>query len=208
MLFAEDAAARVAMDAATRVAEWGIVGQVVIGLISIVAIFRSPIVALNAQKRREEVEDRHKRQFELFRTLMTYRATPLSVPFVQALNSIDLEFDAESDRDVGIRQAWAELLAHFTNDKGQPNFVQQSQNLIIKLLSLMSRALGYAYDENYLLQHTYYPIAHGSLEEQQNELRRLLLELLRGNHRLPIAIFEEKFPDLQIQPKSDKSSPQ
>jgi hypothetical protein len=189
------------MDATTKVAIWGVVGQVLVGAVSIFAIYRSPIVALNAQQRKEEAGDRRKRQFELFRTLMTFRATPLSVQFVQGLNSIDLEFDADIESETAIRNAWAALLDHFTNDKGKPDFIPTSQELIIKLLANMSAALGYKYDEEYIRRHSYYPMAHGSLEEQQNELRLLLLELLRGNHRLPIAVFEQKFPDLQIHPK-------
>jgi hypothetical protein len=90
------------------------------------------------------------------------------------------------------------LLDHFTNDKGQPDFATKTQDLIIKLLSKMGTALGFNFDEVYLRRHSYYPIAHGSIEEEQNELRRLLLELLRTNRRLPVAIFEEKFPDLPI----------
>ena len=60
----------------------------------------------------------------------------------------------------------------------------------------MSESLGYRFDETYIKRHSYYPIAHGSLEEEQTELRHLLLDLLRTNRRLPVAVFEEQFPDL------------
>jgi hypothetical protein len=189
------------MDAVTKVALVCGIGQIFVGAVSVVAIFRAPIVALNAQKDKEESQDRRRRQFQLFRTLMTYRATPLSVHFVQALNSIDLEFDADTDRDRSIRDAWTVLLDHFSNDKDQADFAAKNRDLIIQLLSTMSKALGYRFDEVYLRRHSYYPIAHGSIEEEQNELRRLLLELLRTNRRLPVSVFEEKFPDLPIHAK-------
>ncbi len=191
------------MDAITKVALVCGIGQLFVGAASVVAIFRAPIVALNAQKNQEASQDKQKRQLQLFRTLMTYRATPLAVLFVQALNSIDLEFDANNERDRGVREAWTVLLDHFTNDKEQPDFGTKNQELIIRLLSKMGSALGYSFDEVYIRRHSYYPIAHGSIEEEQNELRRLLLELLRTNRRLPVSVFEEKFPDFPIHAKKD-----
>lgn len=47
---------------------------------------------------------------------MTYRATFLAPNFVQALNLIDVEFTAKSEKP--IRDAWKVLLDHFA-DLGQ-----------------------------------------------------------------------------------------
>jgi hypothetical protein len=192
------------MDTGTKVLLFSAVSQVCVGIVSVIAIFRAPIVALKVQESKESSKDVAKRQYQLFRTLMTYRATPLSVHFVQALNSIDLEFSSHSEKDQQIREAWTVLLDHFTHDQAQPDFGARNQELIIKLLSKMGTALGFNFDEVYLRRHSYYPIAHGSIEEEQNELRRLLLELLRTNRRLPVSVFEEKFPDLAI-PAKDTS---
>ena len=186
------------MDSSTKVALVCGLGQVLVGAASILAIFKAPILALKIQKDREEKTSKRDRQLALFRTLMTYRATPLNVHFVQGLNSIDIEFDEDTARDRKVRGAWTVLLDHFTNDRNQPDFGARTQDLIIKLLSEMSGALGYTFDEVYIRRHSYYPIAHGSIEEEQNELRRLLLELLRTNRGLPVAVFEERFPDLPI----------
>jgi hypothetical protein len=191
------------MDIGTKVMLFAAIAQCCVGIISVIAIFRAPIIAMKIQQKKEELLDTSKRQFQLFRTLMTYRATPLSVSFVQSLNSIDLEFRSNSENDRKIRKAWTDLLDHFTNDKDQPDFGVKTQNFIIKLLSNMSGALGFDFDEDYIRRHSYYPIAHGSIEEEQNELRRLLLELLRTNRRLPVALFREEFPDLPIHAKKD-----
>jgi hypothetical protein len=94
------------------------------------------------------------------------------------------------------------LLDHFTNDKGKADFVARTQELTTALLSRLSSALGFEFNEVYLKRHSYYPQLHVSIEEEQNELRRLLLELLRANRRLPVAIFEERFPDIPIKPKA------
>lgn len=186
------------MDAPTRVLLIGAIAQFLVGCVSVYAIFRAPIVALKLQGEDEERKRLKERQLALFRTLMTYRATPLAVPFVQALNSIDLEFRSQNGTDKQIRNAWTALLDHFNNDNATaPEFGDRTRELIVGLLSDMSTALGYSFDAVYIKRHSYYPMAHGSIEEEQTQLRHLLLDLLRTNRRLPVAIFEEKFPDLQ-----------
>lgn len=183
------------MDVQTKVAIVNVIVTGLVGLVSVAAIFRAPILALKLQKSSEEQHSQAERQLQLFRTLMTYRATPLSVPFVQALNSIDLEFRANNERDKAIRSAWTSLLDHFSNGKGQPDFDERSKTLTITLLREMSKALGYDFDETYLRRHSYYPLGHGSIESEQHELRRLMLNVLRGHGKLPVAVFEEKFGD-------------
>jgi hypothetical protein len=169
----------------------------VVGLVSVAAICVAPIVALKLEKASDSKQSLKKRQLELFHTLMRYRATPLSVPFVQALNSIDLEFASNNNQDRAIRDAWTNLLDHFSHDKkDSPDFDRRSQDLTITLLSVMGTTLGFNFNETYLKRHSYYPIGHDSIERESHELRRLLLNLLRGNAKLPIAVFEERFPDL------------
>jgi hypothetical protein len=180
----------------------GVIVTGVVGLISIAAIVVAPIVALKLQKASDDKRSLHERQLQLFHTLMRYRATPLAVPFVQALNSIDLEFRSSGARDQGVRDAWTSLLDHFSNDdKNAPDFSTKSQELIIRLLSVMGKGLGFDFNEVYLKRHSYYPLGHESMELEQNEVRHLLLNLLRGHGKLPIAVFEERFPDLPGPPK-------
>ena len=189
------------MDTNAKIVLFGAISQVLVGIVSVIAIFRAPLVALSAQKQKELQEETKRRQLQVFSTLMSYRATPVNINFVQALNSIDLEFGSQSTADKAVRNAWTVLLDHFTNDQGQSDFGAKTQDLIIKLLSTMGTALDRHFDEVYLKRHSYYPIAHGSIEEEQKELRKLLLELLRTNRRLPVSIFKEEFPDLRVPPR-------
>lgn len=64
----------------------------------------------------ERRRDTKNRKLWVFKTLMTYRATFLAPNFVQALNLIDVEFTAKSEKP--IRDAWKVLLDHFA-DLGQ-----------------------------------------------------------------------------------------
>jgi hypothetical protein len=173
------------------------IAQVVTGATSIVAIFIAPWVALRLQRQRDTMERRRDRKMHVFRTLMTNRATPMSPPFVEALNSIDLEFDSTHQRDKSVRRAWSNLLDHYSNGARGDNFALRGQELTIKLLSEMGSAVGYDdLDEVYLTRHSYYPIALSSVIEEQHELRKLLLQLLKDERRLPVSIFPDDFPEI------------
>jgi hypothetical protein len=189
------------MDTLTKIQLAGVITTGIVGLVSVAAIILTPMLALKLQKAGEEKKSLADRQLQLFHTLMKYRATPLAVPFVQALNSIDLEFRSTDKRDNAVRDAWTNLLDHFSNDKAEPDFAARSQTLVITLLSVMGTALGFDFNEAYLKRHSYYPLGHESIENEQHELRKLLLNILRGNGKVPVAIFEEKFPDFPPPPK-------
>jgi len=45
---------------------------------------------------------------------MSQRATPASPLFVQALNSIDVEFDGDDDKRRAVRNAWKVPLDHLS----------------------------------------------------------------------------------------------
>lgn len=191
------------MDGATTVLLCSAIAQFVVGGVTVLAIYMAPITALKLQQAKEEKLNLEQTKRGIFRTLMTHRATPLAVPFVQALNSIDLEFRSSDQFDEKIRLAWTELLAHWSSPDAQksPDYKSKQDDFISALLTEMGSALGYNFDGDYIKRHSYYPSAHGFLEAEQQELRRLELNLLRGNSKLGVAIFEEKFPDLQPPPK-------
>lgn len=57
----------------------------IVGLITVFAIFRAPIVALRVQKEIEDYKEQKKRKFEIFKTLLATRANTTSLEHVQAL---------------------------------------------------------------------------------------------------------------------------
>jgi len=78
-----------------------------IALPTIVAIILGPILALAIQRKLDQDRETRVRKLRIFKTLMSFRATRLAPDFVQALNIIDVEFRADSERNV--RDAWKEL---------------------------------------------------------------------------------------------------
>jgi hypothetical protein len=93
-------------------------------------------------------------------------------------------------------------LDHLNVNKGQPDFVEKIRTLTATLLTAMGKCLGYDFGEVYLKRHAYLPEAHGTLEEQQTELRLLQLQVLRGHRRIPVALFPDDFSPIVL-PKDD-----
>jgi hypothetical protein len=131
---------------------------------------------------------------------MMYRVTPLVPGFVQSLNLVDLEFDGDNDDEKAVRDKWKILLDHFNNYTASADPVEKARQLTIELLKAMSKYFHYDFDEVYLRRGAYYPKFFSDVEEEQHALRRKLLELLDGNRRLPVGVFEQKFPDLVDKP--------
>jgi hypothetical protein len=181
---------------------FAVVGAV-LSVISIIAIYYGPIAALKTQRKLDEERETRNRKLSIFKTLMSYRVTRLAPPFVQALNLIDVEFTGNDDKEKAVREAWKELNDLYASYKTTPNAEDKANDLVAALLAAMGKCLGYDFDKVYLKKGGYYPEFLFNVEIEQHSLRRQLLELLDGSGRrkLPIAAFEQKFPDLVDQPK-------
>ena len=74
----------------------------------IAAVFLGPIVAVRLTRYLDNQKEIKERKLEIFKSLMATRAYTVSWLHVEALNRIDLEFDANRDREVV--EAWKEYL--------------------------------------------------------------------------------------------------
>jgi hypothetical protein len=188
------------MDTTAQV--FAVIG-VVLTIATIVAIYQGPIAALKIQRKLDEERESRNRRLSIFKTLMSNRVIRISYAYVQALNLIDVEFTGDSAEEKAIREAWKELHDLYSNYKTTPNAEEKSNELNAALLSAMGKVLGYNFDKVYLKKGGYYPEFLGNMEQEQHQLRRLLLEVLDGTGRrkIPVATFETKFPDLVDKPK-------
>ena|ERR1700676_889006 len=174
-----------------------------LSVISIFAIYYGPISALKIQRTLDEARDAKNRKLQIFKTLMTYRVTPVNSNFVQSLNLIDVEFTGNNEKEKAVREAWKKLLDHLNDYNTVPNALERSRELTAILLAAMGKCLDYQFDKVYLKKGAYYPEFAVNVETEQHTLRKQFLELLdgTGTRKLPIAVFEKKFPDLIDQPK-------
>ena len=170
----------------------------VLSAVTIAAIYYGPISALKIQRKLDDEREARSRKLHIFKTLMSNRATRMSPQYVQSLNLIDVEFTASNDKEKAVRDAWKELLDLFVNFKNTPNASEKADDLNAILLAAMGKSLGYDFDKVHLKKGAYYPEFLGNVEVEQHTLRKKVLELLdgKGTRKLPVAVFEQRFPDL------------
>ena len=101
------------------------------------------------------------------------------------------------------------MLDHFSNFAAVTNPVERSVELTAVLLTVMGKCLGYDFDKVYVKKAAYYPKFAVNVEEEQHALRKQVLELLDGTGRrkLPVAFFEQRFPDLIDRPPTEPEEP-
>jgi hypothetical protein len=167
----------------------------------IVAVILGPILAIQVQKVIEKWKEKRDRQNVIFKTLMTTRGTPVSPLHVEALNTIDLEFDTNKTKEKAVVDSWKIYRDHL-NDAPQgyqdPNYKIQMNAWTLKstehltdLLFSMAQSLNYDFDKVLLKKGAYTPQGFADLERDQWLLRRGIIDLLIGDRSLPIQIKEE-----------------
>ena len=178
---------------------------VTINILTIVAIVSGPIIALQIQRKLDHGREARNRKLWVFKTLMSFRATALAPTFVQALNLIDVEFDGNNDKETAVRNAWKVLLDHYVDlgratDPNTDALNERSTTLKTNLLMTMARCLRYKFDEVQIKKGVYYPTGLGNVEAEQHAIRRGVLNVLSGKARIPVGIFEDKFPAITLEP--------
>jgi hypothetical protein len=177
----------------------------------IVAIISGPIIAVQLQKLIERLIQRKQAKEAIFKTLMSTRGTPISLPHVQALNMIDLEFYGEKKKDKKVVDAWKLYRDHLYDriDPKDPNrdvktdaWLKKSSELLTDLLFEMSISLNYNFDKVLLKRGAYTPQGYGDTESAQLYLRDSLVGLFAGKTALPIRIVEKTTGEKTQNPQS------
>lgn len=165
----------------------------------IAATLLGPILAVQAQKAVERARDRHNRKSWLFHNLMATRAARVSADHVQALNMIDLVFygrrilgiHRRSKTETAVLDAWHEYLDHL-NTKYEKEDLSlwgaKGDELFVNLLFALAVDVGYRFDRVHLKKGAYSPVAHGELELEQQQVRKLAIEILSGSHPLKMEV--------------------
>lgn len=165
----------------------------------ITATLLGPILAIQAQKAVERARDRHNRKSWLFHNLMATRAARVSADHVQALNMIDLVFygrrilgiHRRSKTETAVLDAWHEYLDHLNTKFEKENLSlwgAKGDELFVNLLFALAVDVGYRFDRVQLKKGAYSPIAHGELELEQQQVRKLAIDLLSGAHPLKMEV--------------------
>jgi len=163
-------------------------------IITVIAIIAGPVLAIQAQKLLERKRDERDRRLRVFKTLMVTRGTVLSPAHVEALNSIDIEFNSGSDKDKNVRVAWKAYLDHLDHypkdgaEDDQKRWKEQTDSLLVELLFEMSKAVGYGFDKTYIKRAAYIPVRYADVELELDFIRRSFVKLFTGDTAIPIQI--------------------
>ena len=166
-----------------------------LGVLTIIAIIIGPILAIQIEKFLSRKREERERRLRVFKTLMVTRAAVLSPAHVEALNSIDIEFNSVDDKDKKVRNAWKEYLdqlAHYpkekTSEDDQKRWKEKTDELLVELLYVMSKAVDYDFDKTYIKRTAYTPVRYSDVELEQDFIRRSMVKLFLGDTSIPIEI--------------------
>ena len=173
---------------------WLMIGSTLLG----------PVLAVQAQKWVERAREATNRRAWVFTTLMATRQARLSIEHVRALNSIDLAFYGRrvlgivlrGRRAQGVIDAWHDYHAHLSlpperrpqSEAEQRDWNGRGDELFTNLLDRLATATNFKFDRNQLKVGSYSPEAHGTLELEQQALRRLAVEVMSGNKSLSMEV--------------------
>ncbi len=159
----------------------------------VVATVMGPILAVQAQKYLERHRDQKRVKDSIFRILMATRANRLAAEHVQALNGIELAFYGGGEKEKKVREAWKAYHDHLNDRSYRPDRIPEWNtrivDLFIDLLHDMAVCLGYDFDKTHIRNSWYAPEAHGEIEQQWNEIRGALADILVGKRFFPIVGF-------------------
>ena len=151
-------------------------------LITIGALIIGPILAVQITEFLRKQEAERRRRVHIFRTLMATRRTNLDPKHVEALNLVEFEFRPRGHRKVV--DSLKLYIVHL-NTPWEAQFWESRRNeLLAKLLYEMSECLGYNYDQAQIQTGAYSPSGWTTTSGENEEQRKLWLEVLRGQRTL------------------------
>ncbi len=155
--------------------------------IAIAAIFFGPIVAVRVSRYLDDQKEKRERKVNIFKTLMATRAYTVSWAHVEALNKIDLEFNESSEKEVF--EAWKAYLDLLnTTNIPEDQWTTKRVDLLVDLLYKMACVLDYDFGKIDIKNSFYAPRAHGETEEEQDRLRKGIIEVLSGKRSINMSI--------------------
>ncbi len=152
------------------------------------AVVVGPIIAVRITEALRHRKDSRDRKVHIFRTLMATRSAPLAAMHVEALNLVELEFQAPPDASSSVVAA-ARLYTNHLADEQYPKNMwgTRKAELLVDLLYEMSKNLGYNFDKVQIKAGSYYPSAYDDSDKDNYQTRKLWLEILQNKRFLPTA---------------------
>ncbi len=157
----------------------------------VLATLLGPLLGIQTQKILERRQVRQGRKENIFRTLMATRAARLSPEHVQALNMIDFEFYGRGEKIRNVLNAWNDYRDHLNTSfspESLPVWVSRSLELLNELLYHMSIAVGRKFEKAHIRKSVYSPVAHSTLEQDQDIIRKGLVQMFTNKFSIPVVM--------------------
>lgn len=163
-----------------------------VAVVNLIAIVVGPIAAVLITRLMDNRSETRSRRYQVFRDLMRTRAAKISPPHVDALNLVEIEFHNFPN----VKQAWQRYMENlFTSAPGdageQSNFFVRREQLFIKLIQEVANTLGLkSVDITDVMTNNYYPMGWQNEQQEQQQARQLLIQLLSGTKPLTVRMFD------------------
>ena len=154
-------------------------------------ILLAPLVAIQVTEYLQKRKEARGRCLWIFKTLMATRASRLSLDHVQALNMIDIEFHGRGKKSKAVLEAWKaylNLLGLPVTPETWQVWASRRDDLFVELLYTMAQDLGYIMGKTDIRSTSYFPNAHGKVEDDNTQIRTGLLELLAERRALRVTV--------------------
>ena len=159
----------------------------------IVVVLAGPIIAVRLTRYLDNKKDVKKRKLEIFKILMATRGQAVSLPHVEALNRIDLEFNLHDKKEKAVIDAWKEYLDLLNSSNISPEqWGLRRIELLTELLHTMAQVLDYSFDKTHIKNSVYSPRVFGEIEDVQARLRQSLIEIIEGKRSVPIHVTDNE----------------
>jgi hypothetical protein len=158
-------------------------------ILMISATALSTLIAVQVTRYLDDKNEERDRKLRVFKTLMATRAYNISPAHVEALHSIDLEFNSRKPMEKAVLDVWQQYLDHLGQTQMEPTqWNLRRVDLLVDLLYAVDKSVGYDFNKTQIKNGTYSPTAHGRIEDEQSRIRAMTLELLEGRRELPMKI--------------------
>jgi len=173
----------------------------------VISTLLGPILAVQAQKWVERARSAGQRRDWIFTTLMATRQARLSPDHVRALNMIDFAFYGiripftewvwRRSWEREVITTWHDYHEHLSTPASKelpPNeaqiqaWVSRGDELFTNLLDRLARSNRFRFDRASLKTGSYYPDGHSAAELEQQNLRRLAVDVLAGKTNLSMDV--------------------
>ncbi len=201
-------------------------GFTISDILMVCAVLLAPLIAVQVDKYLEKKRNKKERKLNVFKTLMATRGKALDPRHVEGLNMIDLEFVG----DKSVTDAWKAYLDHLVNmpkypttegknedekkadkslyDSQMSTWGNARENHLADLLFSMGNSLGYKFDKTHIKRSIYSPQGHADIENEQQFLRKALIELLMGRLTLPVETITNPLSEEALKAREEEQAEQ